>query len=150
MVRVAGTQGQRSIPPKLTVLALTGLALVIGGVFALGPVAWLGITLIALGFWPAMLVPVLLLAHAGRKQRTNVSPSSAAPRRTADPAKETPKMSWRSILLRAASLPAIAGGLAIGIARGYPTWELLLCAVVLAWNLLLFAAAVTTVILSRR
>jgi hypothetical protein len=85
MVCVAETERQRSTRTKLSVLALTGLSFVIGGVFALGPVAWLGITMIALGFWPATLVPVLLLLGARRKLRAGASPFSAAPRRTADP-----------------------------------------------------------------
>ena len=150
MVCVAETERQRSTRTKLSVLALTGLSFVIGGVFALGPVAWLGITMIALGFWPATLVPVLLLLGARRKLRAGASPLTAAPRRTADPPKETSKVSWRKILPSASSLLAVSGALAISIARGYSRGELLACAVVLVWTVLLFAVAIATVILSRR
>jgi hypothetical protein len=147
---VAEARSQRSIPTKLSVLAVTGLSLVIGGVFALGPVTWLGVTMIALGFWPAMLVPVLLLWGARRKLRPSASPFPAVPSPTADPANETSKVSWRKILLPASAIPGVSGALAIGIARGYSTWALLASAVVLAWILLIFAAAVTSVMLSRR
>jgi hypothetical protein len=135
---VAEAQSQRSIPIKLSVLAVTGLSLVIGGVFALGPVTWLGIAMIALGFWPAMLVPVLLLFwRARRKLRPSASPFPAVPSPTADPANGISKLSWRKVLLPAAAIPGVSGALAIGIARGYSTWALLASAVALTWILLI-------------
>jgi hypothetical protein len=142
---------RRSIRAKGSAISLAGLGLVIGGLFALAPIPWLGITMIALGLWPAMLAPILLLEYARDKLgRSNRSTASVGHHPKTDQSDASSKLSWRKIGPRGLQVALITGALVVGIARGYPTWELLACAIMLVWSLLLFAVVVIAVLASRR
>jgi hypothetical protein len=112
-------QRQRSIGSKVGGLSVAGLGLVVGGLFILGPVTWLGIAMIAMGIWPAMLPPI---AHFSRVQKKlgfrERSTASTPPDPTADRSVMTSKMGWSRIGPRGFQLACISGALIIGIVVG--------------------------------
>jgi len=90
--RVAQSRLQRLSAAPVVRISLAGLCLVLAGCFAVGSVVWLGVTLIAVGFWPAMLGPIAVHSYvrtASRPSAKRSIPPAATPHEFVDSAEST-------------------------------------------------------------
>lgn len=126
---------QRSIGPRIRLVPLAGVAVVALGIFALGPILWLGVAMIAIGFWMIMLAPVALLSYASQLRRAKRRPREST--KVALEESEV-KLPLRALFWRGLSVACLTGALILAAHRG-STWGMVLCAVMLVPSLLIFA-----------